>query len=173
MLLTFLEALLKAALPVAAVTLVMVYWALLNGYLAASSDHAELQKQLKAMAKDKKKSKQKQPGSFLHRKWVKFGGGFYGVIALMTYAVVEWDEVRGFFAGFEGFRHFFAAISIDLVINFFIDSLMNFVTAISWPAYWVSRIDSVHIWVWFVAAYLGYLGGSRAAQHFYFDESAQ
>ncbi len=161
MILEFLEALLKTALPVAVVTFAMVYWALLNGYLTESDGHDELKKQLDNMRKNK--DPDRQQGGFLHRKWVKFGGGFYGVIALITYAVVELDEIGDFFNNFESFRHFLDTISFNMLIGFFINSIMNFVTAISWPAYWLDAIDSRHIWVWFVAAYLGYLAGSRVA----------
>lgn len=152
---------LKAGLPVGAVTFAMVYWAISNGYLSESDNHAELQKQLKEMAKKKNRSEKK--GGFLYQKWVKFGGGFYGVVALITYAVVEFGEIREFFSNFEGLGHFIDTISFGMLVNFFIESIMNFVTAISWPAYWINAIDSNQIWVWFVAAYLGYLGGSRLA----------
>lgn len=162
MLVEFLEALLKAALPVAAVTFAMVFWALLNGYLPGDTDQDTLKKELDRMSKGD--DQDEQHGDFLHRKWVKFGGGFYGVVALITYAVVEKDEIGDFLANFEGIRHFLNTISINMVIDFFIDSLMNFITAISWPAYWLPNISSQHAWVWFVAAYLGYLGGAWLAK---------
>lgn len=170
MLIEFLEALLKAALPVGLVTFGMVFWALLNGYLTENADQDALEKELNQMSKGG--DSDQLPGDFLHRKWVKFGGGFYGVVALITYAVVETGEVGEFLANFEGIRHFLNTISINMVIDFFIDSLMNFITAIAWPAYWLSDIDRQHAWVWFIAAYLGYLAGARAARHFYFDPNA-
>lgn len=166
MIFEFLEALLKAGLPTAVVTFAMVYWALLNGYLTESENHDALKKELDSMRKNKSKE---SSGGFLHQKWLKFGGGFYGVVALMTYAVVESIEIGDFWANFEGIRHFINTVSINLVIDFFINSLMNFVTAISWPAYWLREIESQHVWVWFVAAYLGYLTGSRIAQLVYYD----
>lgn len=169
MILEFLEALLKAALPTAVATFAMVYWALLNGYLSETSDHDALKKELGSMRKNKS---EESSGGFLHQKWLKFGGGFYGVVALMTYAVVETREISDFIANFEGIRHFFNTVSINLFVDLFINSLMNFVTAISWPAYWLQEIDRQHAWVWFVAAYLGYLAGTRAAQLVYYDQDA-
>ena len=32
----------------------------------------------------------------VHNKWLAFGGGFYGIVGLLTYAVVEFGELRDF-----------------------------------------------------------------------------
>ncbi len=41
---------------------------------------------------------------------------------------------------------------------------MNFVTAIVWPVYWMKRIDTGQVWIWFVMAYAGYWVGLKLAQ---------
>jgi hypothetical protein len=110
---------------------------------------------------------QKGKLSPVHNKWLSFGGGFYGVVALLTYAVIEWDEIRGLFAGLDGIAGFFQNISVGLLINFFIESLLNLITAITWPIYWLSNVHSSHIWIWFIAAYGGYWLGARLAVNQY------
>ena len=94
-----------------------------------------------------------------------FGGGYYGIVALITYAVVEFAEVRSFLANFEGIAHFIETIGIEMLIDFFINSIMNFVAAIGWPAYWIAEVDRANIWIWFLASYLGYSLGN----HFAYD----
>ncbi|MCH7507494.1 MAG: hypothetical protein IID60_09350 [Proteobacteria bacterium] len=101
----------------------------------------------------------------VHNKWLSFGGGFYGVVALLTYAVVELGEIRDFITQFDGFLSFISDITVGLFIGLFIDSIMNFIVAIAWPVYWLSDIRSDHIWIWFVAAYAGYWAGTRFALH--------
>jgi len=95
----------------------------------------------------------------LHSKWMKFGGGFYGVVAFLTYVVIELADVRDFLVKLPNlFEHGL----VNLLVQFFIESLKNFITAISWPIYWLDRIDSEQ-WLWFIGAYAGYWLGSNAA----------
>lgn len=97
-------------------------------------------------------------------KWFSFGGGFYGLVALYTWLVVEWNEVWDFLVDLPGIVFSFDVGSlISLVINFFIESLMNFITAIAWPMYWLGVAGNP--WVWIVVAYGGYWLGIKAAQH--------
>lgn len=104
-----------------------------------------------------------QPGKrkfdFLHSKWMEFGGGFYGVVAFYTYVLIEIGEVKDFFAGL---IHLFDQGLVSLLVKFIIQSIMNFVTAIAWPVYWLSRIHSEQ-WLWVIGAYGGYWLGARAA----------
>ena len=99
----------------------------------------------------------------IHNKWLSFGGGFYGVVGLPTYVVVELGGIREFIPQFDGFLSLISDITLELFIGFFINSLMNFVVAIAWPVYWMRDIRSDYIWVWFVAAYAGYWAGTRFA----------
>ena len=105
-----------------------------------------------------------QPKKFdlLHGKWMKFGGGFYGVVAFYTYILVELPEVRDFFVSL---ARMFEHGLVSLVIQFFIESLKNFIAAIAWPAYWLSRIQHDQ-WLWILGAYAGYWIGSKAAFRF-------
>jgi hypothetical protein len=159
---TIMIAAFKAGLPVALASYALTWWALRNDYLDSVVDIDELEKQIKQQSKDKKNRKQADP---VHNKWLKFGGGFYGVVAMLTYIVVELGEIRDFFLQFEGIGAFFSGISISLLIDLIIDSFMNFVVAIAWPWYWMGDIAGPHIWVWFLVAYGGYWAGTRLALH--------
>ena len=150
----------KAGLPVALASYGLTWWALRNDYLDSVLDIDELEKQIKQQSKDKKNRKKSDP---VHNKWLTFGGGFYGVVAMLTYLVIEMGEIRDFFLQFESIGAFFTRISFDLVINLVIDSFMNFILAIAWPWYWIGDVAGPHIWIWFLVAYGGYWAGTRLA----------
>jgi hypothetical protein len=65
---------------------------------------------------------------------------------------------------FGGLIDFLKQLNIDLLIRILIDAIMNFVTAITWPIYWMQRIDTSYTWVWFLVAYAGYWLGLKLAQ---------
>lgn len=100
-------------------------------------------------------------------KWVAFGGGFYGVMALVTYVVVEFYEVVDFLTGEETIWRTITSLGVNDLINFFINSLMNFITAITWPVYWLKKVHGYSAWVWFIAVYLGYLAGQMLAKKYH------
>ncbi len=157
-------ALFKAGLPVGVAAYLLVWWALRNGYLGASESVKELEKEVKRLAKDKESPREGDP---VHRKWLSMGGGFYGVVAMLTYIVVEVGEILDFITGFDGIGAFIDSISVGMLIGLFIEAVKNSIIAIAWPAYWLTDIQSNHIWAWFVAAYAGYwLGSSLAARNF-------
>ena len=96
-------------------------------------------------------------------KWFSFGGGFYGLVAFYTWIIIEWDEVWGFVSDLPGIVFSFDIGSlISLAISFFIESLMNFITAIAWPIYWLNVAGNP--WLWIGVAYGGYWLGIKAAQ---------
>ena len=183
--------------PIAVTSFLLTWWALKHDYFGRITSLKELEQRVKQHTKavkarkkeDKRRKKGKSsaksgaldgaagPGAAepatdkkfhpAHSKWLAFGGGFYGVVGLVTYAVIECIEIRDFFANFEGIIHFLQEISFELLISLLINSIMNFVAAIAWPFYWITNIHSQHIWLWFFAAYGGYYAGTRFAIHKY------
>ena len=79
----------------------MVWWALKNGHFGEALDADKLKGEIAAMAKAHKKSKRAERRSRhpLQRKWASFGGGFYGLVALYTWILIEWDDVADFLSG--------------------------------------------------------------------------
>lgn len=156
----------KVALPIGILSHVMVRWALHRGYLQETGGFDALRKEIKALAKNKdeegKKIKRSKTDP-VHDKWLKFGGGFYGLVALYTYGLVEFRELREFIANFGGLFEFLRQLNFDMLINLFIDAMMNFVTAVAWPMYWMAEISSDRIWLWFLVAYAGYWYGMKLA----------
>lgn len=163
-------ALLMVGIPIGLFTLALVYWLLQRGSFSESLDIKGLEREIKAMSKsNKKKNKQasKENTVDLHplqKKWAKFGGGFYGIVAFFTYIVVEVRELISMIMGFGGFFDFLKQLNVNLIIQIFIEALINFIAAITWPVYWMQRIDTDQTWLWFVMAYAGYWVGLKLAQ---------
>jgi uncharacterized membrane protein YqjE len=175
-----------AGIPVAVASYLLIWWALKNKYLQGASNLKDVEVHFKGVSKarsrkkkDEKKLRKKGGGAVVmktgqqeehkmnpvHNKWLSFGGGFYGVVGLLTYAVVELGEIRDFITQFDGLSSLISDITLDLFIGFFINSITNFIVAIAWPVYWLSDIRSDYIWIWFLAAYAGYWAGTRFALH--------
>jgi len=166
-----------ASLPVAAVSFLLIYWSIRQGYLSSHGEPLEndkdentsFNKEVEHMADDfddgKLPKKPKGDAQYvIFEKWLTFGGGFYGVVALITYLLVEWDEVVDLFTGGSNIITAITSFDIGFFIRFFIESIMNLVTAFAWPIYWMDRLDGPAFWVWFLAGWFGYEVGSRAAR---------
>jgi hypothetical protein len=157
------RALALAGTSVFALAFVLTWWGLRRGMLNETGGVDALHKEVKALGK--LKPAERTGSNLVHEKWLKFGGGFYGVVALLTWLVIEVQDLATQVPQLLG-----AAVSFDLgeiigtVINVFIESIMNFVWAIAWPGYWMQRIHTPAPWAWFLAAWLGYWGGVRLAQ---------
>ena len=165
MLKTLFQAIFQAGLPVAVTSYLLVWWALRHGYLEEVRNMKEVEKGFKQYSKKKKDSENNNERRLnpVHNKWLTFGGGFYGVVALLTYAVVELGEIRDFVARYDGLVGLISQLSFGLIIEFIIDAVMNFVVAIAWPVYWLGDIAGQYIWLWFLVAYGGYWAGIRTA----------
>ena len=166
----------KVGFPMMALSFAVIWWALHRGRVRGESV-GELQKSLQALGARRKGKKAKKDKDGLETepaqepekldpvldKWFAFGGGFYGLVALYTWLLIEWDEAWGFITGLGALvLSFDPGTLISLVVNFFIESLMNFVAAIAWPAYWIGAAGNP--WVWVIVAYGGYWLGIQAAQ---------
>ena len=159
-------ALLMVGVPIGVFTLAIVWWTLRRGYFRESLDIKALEREIKVMSRSKKKNK-KEDNPDLHpvqKKWAKFGGGFYGIVAFFTYVVVEVTEIITMVINFGGFFEFLKQLNLNVVINALVEALTNFITAMIWPVYWMQRIDTDQTWVWFVMAYAGYWLGLKLAQ---------
>lgn len=154
------SAVFKAGLPVGLCSYGLAWWAIRKDYIEPVSSVKDLELAVKNRTKDKQLKKQ---GDAVHRKWLTFGGGFYGVVALLTYAIVELAEIRDFIMGLGGLFEMIRNLSLGVIINLFVGALKNFIVAISWPVYWLSEARGESVWLWFAVAYAGYWIGVRQA----------
>ncbi len=150
-------ALYSAGLPVAIFSFLMMFWALKRGYLSEEL----LDQDKHAPEKDA------PPANIVHKKWFMFGGGFYGLIALLTYAVIEGQEIYGFVMQYPSLAAMLDQVSIGAIIKLLVDSLMNLIAAATWFLYWPKQFAMAHPLVWLAVAYASYRTGVYAARWYY------
>jgi hypothetical protein len=154
-----LEAIFKLGMPVG-----LLSWYLINrlydtGRIAKDADMKTIRASLDNIKKDFKQKK-KSTG-FAEKKWMKFGGGFYGITALATFVLIELGEGISFILNFPGFGELFKDGLGSFIINLLLNQFQNFISALVWFAYWVDEEDSIFIWVG--VPYLAYLCGMLLA----------
>mgnify|MGYP001825759269 CR=1 FL=1 len=155
-----LTAVIKAGVPVGIGAYMLVWWALRNGYLNETGSVRDIEKEVKKMAKDKES---KLKSDLVHKKWLSMGGGFYGVVAVLTWLFVELREILDFITSFDGISGLVENFSVSMLVNLFIEAIKNSFLALAWPVYWLSDIPGEYIWAWFIIAYAGYWAGSKLA----------
>ena len=124
-------------------------------------DKDHVGEQLKALKK-RQKSEDKEEGGLLTARWMKFGGGFYGLAALYTFVIIEVSELIDFLLNFPGLDILLADGIIALVLNALLNQLMNFVSAMIWFVYWG---DGSRVLANMAIAYTGYYAGMQLALH--------
>ena len=122
-------------------------------------------KQLKQQLQQTELSEQGFWKAFLYKKWMKFGGGFYGIVTFFTYLHIEIIEVIDFFQSFFGTDSILSKLGLMIFVEFFVDSIINFVYAFLWPFYWNKYLPIGSIWVWLGTALLAYIVATQLAMH--------
>jgi hypothetical protein len=156
----FIKPILIAAIPSFLLSFCLVYWAIQSGFI----DENDNSYNLKKFKKEYDKNKSAHRVNRFHAKWLFFGGGYYGLMAFVTYIYVEFIEVLSFFKNYVSFEVFLEQISFAEVIKLIIDSFLNFIPAFTWFLYWPDQIVMQTPLYWLLASYLGYQLGSNCAK---------
>ena len=99
----------------------------------------------------------------LHKKWLHFGGGFYGVLVFITYIHIEFYQLIDFIKSFTSIQDFIDSIGLSMLINFFIEAIMNLVSAFLWFVYWYKYLPIGSFWVWLVVVFVAHSGATKYA----------
>jgi hypothetical protein len=159
---TTIQAVTVVGLPLFGLSFALVWWALYRGRVEGETVE-DLQRSLADFGKQQKDKEKRQKIDPALGKWFSFGGGFYGLVALYTWILMEWSDVGSFVRAFIEFDlHLRIDELIQWAIRLFINSIMNFVWAIVWPVYWLQKANNP--WIWFAVAYAGYWLGIQSAQ---------
>jgi len=166
-----------AAVPVALFTFLVLQWSIASGRMRKFSAEEDLQRQHKKHARSVKKARreraadpdnedsplfhQRAAGDFFHNKVMSFGGGYYGTMAVLTYILIELVEIWQFLVGMLSPSTWIDKLGLDLLIEFFINSLTNLIAAFVWFVTLPEYITINNGFVWLAASYLGYLAGVR------------
>ncbi len=161
MFIDILKALVFAGFPVALFSYYLVK--LTRGKTILKSNNAtELKKELKEITLEHKEE-ESYFVRILRKKFIKFGGGFYGILALMTYLHVEFIQVVDFLKNFTSFADFIDSIGFKMLLNFFIEAIMNLVVAFTWPLYWIKILPIGSLWVWLSVTFLSHWFATKYA----------
>ena len=162
MLSELLHATFQIGLPVAALSWLLFYRLYSRGVLARDADRKAIGESLKTIRKGEKESKAKSDSLF-HGKWMKFGGGFYGIAAVWTLIYIEVSGVVG------------AVVHPSVVLDVFHNGMGDFIAqqisgqiatlvdAAIWFTWWPGR--GHHPIVWIGVAYVAYIAGLKLARH--------
>jgi len=152
--------LVMAAVPMFILSFLLVFWAIKHNYISTEKGETDL----KQFKKTVKQNKDKHKVNPIHKKWLFFGGGFYGLMAFITYVHIEFFEIVDFFAQYTTFANFIDQITVSAVIQLIIESFLNLIPAFIWFLYWPKHIAMLNGFYWLIAAYLGYQAGTKCAQ---------
>jgi hypothetical protein len=165
----FLEAILTFGLPLAFLSWMVFDWMYSDGQLDREDDPKLIKSKLKNIKQDFKTRGTGQ-GNFLYRKWMWFGGGFYGLAGLWTFVATEIVDIARFLQQFTD-PGYFAGGLIDLLMRFLMNQLGNLINAALWFTYWPGENESTLVWVF--VAYAGYWIGVRLAREHTIDAQVQ
>lgn len=116
-------------------------------------------------AKKKKKKKKRKTGNHVLDQWLYFGGGYYGTVAFLIFVKIELTQFFDFISDIDGMMTYFANFGIGDIVAFFIDQLMNVISAFIWPVSYLQRYDSIfHFIIMVVITYFAYQKGCQFAR---------
>ena len=155
-------AILELGLPVTALTWLLFYRLYSRGQLARDADHKTIDASLKQIRKVEKNSKETSD-SMLHAKWMKFGGGFYGVAAAWTLIYIEASGIVGVILHPSVIKETFQKGLGDLIANQISGQITTLVDAAIWFSWWPDKGHGPIVWL--AVAYVAYIAGLNLARY--------
>jgi hypothetical protein len=162
MLANLLRVMIELGLPVAALSWLLFYRLYSRGELARDADHKAIRSSLKQVKKTTRESGSRAEHP-LHAKWMRFGGGFYGIAALWTLIVIEVGGVLGTISHPSSIEQMFRGGPVDFIVHQLVNQVTTFVQAIMWITWWPEEHGRFG-WMAIVIAYAGYLAGLNLAR---------
>jgi len=138
-------------------------WSYQTGRLSRDSDRKIDRAALKEMRKAARKKKLIGT-NVVHRKWLRFGGGFYGTAALWTFLVAELVDLFSLIVDWPGLGEIFAGGPVGFLIRLFLNQIGNFGTAMTWFGFWSDMAGDFNIGLLFLLVIGSYAVGRRLAK---------
>ena len=159
LLLDLFTAALLLGLPMAVLSWFVFLWLFASGEISADGDRKTISSELKK-ARKKIARKERSNARYVYDKWMWFGGGFYGLAGLWTFALIEIGQLFGFILDFPGWSRLAEEGLAGFIIDFLINQLGNLLQGLVWFTWWPA--DSILLWL--LVAYLGYWSGVELAR---------
>lgn len=154
-------ALLFLGLPMSALSWLLFSWLFSNNDIDRKADGKTLNASLKKLRKKQsRKSRSRSKAEFVYDKWMWFGGGFYGLAGVWTFAVIEISQFFSFLFNVSAWSELFAGGLVNTIVQFLLNQLFNMLQGLLWFSYWPS--ESMLLWI--LIAYLGYWVGVELAR---------
>lgn len=144
-------ALFYAGLPFFIASCLMLYWARAKGY------RVRYQNEKKSAIKNEQKPRQLSAEGVIMNRWLAFGGGYYGMMAFVTYVHVEVSDIYAAFSRFESFAQLIDALSVSFLIGLIVEAIKNLITAFLWFTYWDDVYTISYGWIWLAVTYASFL----------------
>jgi len=161
----FITSLLIIALPLGAMSFAIYYYLLTKGHIKGNGNLRDMRDEARISTRDGRKDKSM---GALERRWFRFGTGYYGIMALLTFIIYEYQDFVAFWSQPNALANLIANFGIGTIVNFIVNQITNFITAFLWPRYWFSGLQSTQLIIWFAMTYGCYLAGAYCAK-FAFD----
>lgn len=156
------QAILEVGLPVAALSWLLFYRLYKRGELARDADHKSIDASLKEIRKTEKESKSASD-SLVHEKWMKFGGGFYGVAAAWTLIYIEVSGIVGVIIHPSVVTQMFHNGIVNLIVQQITGQVTTIVDAAIWFTWWPGKGHGPVVWL--AVAYVAYIAGLNLARY--------
>jgi len=165
-----LQAVLFVGIPVGVFSFLMIYFSYQKGYLSPEIAIKDAFKKHNNTSQSSLSRKNKKDLLFLHSKWVTFGGGFYGLIALLTFIIIELTQLFNFLFSITSWQDIIVLFTLDSLIAMIVDSITNMVKAAIWFTYWPNKFNTENYIVWILIAYIGYRFAAKYALRYTLDQ---
>jgi len=149
----------KLGLPVSVLSWIVFFQIYNRGDIDRTADRKAINSHIKAL-RATYKSKKKHKINIVQDKWMRFGGGFYGLAALWTFLIIELTDAFNFIFHNPGTDALFGDGAASLLFEALSNQLENFISAFVWFSYW--NVDSIVVLV--LTAYAGYWLGIEVAR---------
>ncbi len=140
---------------------VLHHWAYKKGLFSEWEEESQQRVQSEKFSDDER---DEESNPFV-KKWLTFGGGYYGTVAFVQLLIIEFNQVKAMASDWQGVSNltdnFGLGSLISLAVGIFVEQFHNFAQAISWPAHYVSNYPISQCAIFVVVTYLIF----RAAQH--------
>ena len=156
----YIEAAIKLAIPVMMMSWWVHSWLVRNGLVDPKSSQKETEEAVKNIRKSDEQASS-DTGDFWTRRWLKFGGGFYGLTALWTFVVIEIKDFFWLITHPQQAIELLSSGFVNVLVAFLQNQAMNFVQAFTWIVNWSGHGFSL---IWFFAAYGGFYVGMKLAK---------
>lgn len=160
------DAVLLAGIPLLIISFMLFAWGYKTNKIAPEEETPD---QVESDPDDltKKITEEPKTGNFIFDKWFQFGGGYYGVMCMITFLHLELGELIELGTQLYNATGLGSLIQllIQSAIQLFLESILNLINAFLWWNHWANilPIPAGRGFTWLICSYVGYSVGQFLA----------